>query len=116
MDHRSPRSDRLFEEVLDPLMKAGSLLHISEDHFRPINRRSRCNGPGPAGCRSTELVGSLPLLDGQFGFDLDGQRVLRLVGREIADQFVQAFIKKDLKSTLPSSSAFLSSWDYRAAL
>ena len=111
-------SARLLEKVLQPLMHADSSLSTSEDGQQlqlavgeePVTQLHHLD------CVMKNFSLLFQYLHARFDFDLNGTDVMQLIGRQIADEFAQSFMKLCLKSTLPSSSTLLSSPEYVAVL
>ena len=111
-------SARLLDQVLIPILKADSTVHCdSSDQLLDVTEgQESVTQLDQLQSVLANIWSVLDYLSSRLGFEVDGVRVLRLVGRQVSDQFVQAFIKGCLKPTLPASSSLLSGPDYQAAM
>ena len=108
-------SSRLLDDILVPLTKADTRVETNENlelhgGDRQVTNLSELENV------VNNISKTFQHLKRFFDFQLNDVWVLHLIGQQVADEFVKLIIKSCLKSTLPPSSALLSSPEYAQAL
>ena len=113
-------SSRLLENVLQPLMHADSAVSIDGLQLQLAVSTEPVTQLNHLISVMNNLSILFQYLHDHFNFELNGTEggptVLQLIGRQIADEFAQSFMKNCLKATLPTSSNLLNSPEYVAVL